>query len=117
MQTARKRWAEMETGVAGLAGPARKPPAGVADPASLAAKAAGRLAGDGEALRRCRVKLNAAQRDVAEGAAISHTILGEIENGVAAAGERHAPRVRRTLLRIAAQRLRAAAEVVEELTA
>jgi len=78
--------------------------------------AASNLASVGDLLRRCRVKLDAAQRDVAEGASTTHTTLGELESGCAAS-DRHVPRIKRALLRIAVQRLKASTEVIEELIA
>lgn len=77
---------------------------------------AARLAAEGEMLRRCRTKLIAAQRDVAEAACMTHTTLGEIENGYATS-DTHIPRVKKALLRIAAQRFKLMSEAIEELLA
>lgn len=72
------------------------------------------LAAEGEMFRRCRVKLDAAQRDVAECAFITHTTLGEIEAGLSRNGQ-HIQNVRKSLLRIAAAKQQNISEVIREL--
>lgn len=74
------------------------------------------LATQGEMFRRVRVTLNAAQRDVAEASCISHTFLGEVENGLSDPGV-HRDRIKRALLRIASERAKAIARAIEELAA
>lgn len=74
------------------------------------------LAAEGELFRECRILIDAAQRDVAEGAFITHTTLGEIEAGLAV-NDRHFRRIRLTLQRIAAQRIKRAGEAIEKLAA
>lgn len=74
------------------------------------------LAAEGDLFRECRILIDAAQRDVAEGAFITHTTLGEIEAGLAV-NDRHFRRIRLTLQRIAAQRIKRAGEAIEKLAA
>lgn len=72
------------------------------------------LAAEGEMLRRCRVRMDAALRDVAELAHISHTALGEIEAGTLG-NKIHRQNVRKALLRIIAARQQVMADCLQEL--
>lgn len=68
----------------------------------------------GEIYRRVRVKFSAAQVDVAALANVSHTIVGERENGISG-DDRHDQRIRKALRRIGHAKLRNIVEGLEEL--
>jgi hypothetical protein len=86
------------------------------EPPSNLETASAMLATESDMLRRCRVNIDAARRDVAESAYITHTTLAEIEDGLNN-NRTHRKNVRRALLRIAAEKGRLINEAIQELVA
>lgn len=110
MAQAQKRLAAVATELSRME---RKPMAR-ANGLSSAESSAVNLASDGENIRIARDRTGAGQRDVAELSVMSHTLLGDIENGTAPNGD-GIPKVKRALHRVVAQRLRELAEAVERI--